>query len=241
MILSGWKDEAYFYGDSDSYMTLPATARERNLLKRTEDASRGYSFSSDQAYEDDDGENDLDGTSGMLSEEDALLPNYAPYSLLSLPNILRQDNSTLCKTMSGIDLFVYQDKKVDMAKAMMDLLSKNVFCSDSLVHKRYRYLDRWNDRHFDGCEQSYCEAFADYIPMLRSMAFQVFVAEGINHSLSNYVEEYNNRKPTTRRSKLLRREHYFERFHVPSAEHAHYNTAQEIGIFLAGASLLCEQ
>jgi len=245
--LSAWKDDAGFYGDSDTYATWPATVRERNLLKRNEFCARGFSFPTSQLADEQAEDNERAGLTAVVSEEDMLLPNDAPESMRSLPALLK-NACTLISHVSALDLALSRRTKIAKVDGMKDLICKYVFPSSipskSISYMAFRSMPRDVGPLFGNADSTVDSLlFLDYLPILRSMAVQERVAEAVFLAAQaqdpNGTTGMTNRKRSTRRSKKLGRKHYFETIPPSSIwDKTDYETPKQVAECLADASLL---
>ena len=242
--MSSWKDDAGFYGDSDTFVTLPATARERSLLKRNQCSARGLSFSTAQLTDEQREEEECAGWTCAVSEEDMLLPNDAPESLQSLP-VLLKSSCTLVSPANALDVAITEHTIAARVDEMKDLLCDYVFASKLQTHLFFRSMAREVDPLLERFGNVNSELFLDYLPILRCMSVQERVAEAVFLAAQEQdpdgVAGMTHRKRSTRRSKKLGREHYFEKLPPPYTWEASDWTPREVADRLADASLLYER
>jgi len=198
----GWKDNCYFYGDANTYVTHPATAHERRLLRTMDTTSREnrcYEIgTTNDSADDGDESTDLDGLAqqqvSLSTEDDRFLPQQVPSLLLSLPSLLRKAGSE-------------------------NLYQKNWTSNQLLDQRRAKYLQETRSlvSTIDGFEpppeflpllQDNLDAtfYQEDLPILRRLAFLEKDAERL-HELENPIE---NRKRTRSSKTLETRRHYFE-------------------------------
>lgn len=242
LILSGWKDNAYFYGDNDSYVTRPTTAREHNMLKASEKAARGVvSFSLSQNLEEEENEQTM--SSSFSSEEDMLLPNAVPESVKALPTYLKSACLNVAP-ISPLDVSLSQRSRDAKINQMKGLVCRFVFAG---AHQRRMYF--WSMTHgadplLGGAGHANSQFFLDYLPILRCISVQ---ERGLEAALKTAQEidpdgvaQMTNRKRSTRQNQKKGRVHYLEQLAPQSIWEDFEFSPKEVGDFLADASLLYE-
>lgn len=218
LIACGWKDTACFYGDCDAYMTIPASARERLLLKRSEALGRGLSStpvykSVSEATATDQEEtppDTLDLTmwspptgSGCVLDEDMYIPNRLPTALMSLKELLIASRGH-CIANSNYNLV--QDRTIAMAEKLGELLD-TIQGYDPRMAK---------NRGLGYSSFEYSCHFLDYLPLLRVMAKQEEEADIVFQEALKVDPDacasisYGIRRNTRRSATQPKREHYFE-------------------------------
>ena len=91
----GWKDNCYFYGDAETYMTRPSGTLERRRLYTTMTLSRG-TMEVDGAHATADKEDESEDLDDIIrresgrSDEDMFLPQPIPSLIQSLPSLLQK-------------------------------------------------------------------------------------------------------------------------------------------------------
>ena len=239
LILSGWKDDSFFYGQSDAYMTLLMTARERNLLKQHERAARGFAFP-EALILDEETENENFGWGS--DEEDMLLPNRATDSIAGLPSYLW--SMLLCSVVppaTALELSLSKrsrDKRTDKAK---DILCDFVFVRRDDTRLFFRSMSRaWDPLLGPGNVEP--QHFLDYLPMLRSISVQERFSEAIHNAAQHENPAAHRRhQRTTRQTSKRGHVHYLESLVPPQTWRGSDQTAKQVGDYLADTSLLYDR
>lgn len=196
---TGWKDDCAFYGDPDSFMTVPFTQTERRLLVRTELFERGLAIPEHSAKIED---SEISVTSNMnVASENAFLPNPTPLSLLSLPNDLRNARSRKVNTYASVgDGGTVYEKSKSRREGVMQSLHATVFANMTWQPQLFfSVLHRTLDPLIPEWLQIDQRFYLDYLPFLRCLAVFDRAAErafkkGID------IEESSSKKRTSTRS-----------------------------------------
>jgi hypothetical protein len=238
----GWKDDSYFYGDCESYMNFPTTFRERQLLKRSEAALRGFSFPSVDVFEAPEDDDDYKGMQFDRSEEGLFLSNPSPTCLLSLPSYLREVGGSHSVGDSP-ELDLLESRKLNRLRETCDLLSNFVFVERPLqAHMFCRGLVREVDPLLPSVDAIDRHLFLDYLPMLRCMSIHERSSEYVfalaHEEDPDAATSLSNRTRTTRRSKAKGRQHYFENVSPAFEWKDTEQSAKQVGATLAESYLL---
>jgi hypothetical protein len=227
-------------------MTMPITARERNLVKRSVALCRGLSCPRTDDSELLEENDDYAHMKFDRSEEDLLLPNGTPTCILALPfHLMNAHHSMGVLPIEPISHYIMNRKRVAKTEENMGMLRKYIF---PLEKSQSRMLASSTERGFDPlldiAETTEPQLFLDYLPLLRCMAVQEFIAELVYESVSSQDSEaadsLSNRR-NTRRSRKLGRQHYLEVIVPPFVWPDSDFTAKEIGAKLAKLSLVYDK
>lgn len=212
LFTSGWKDDSYFFGDSESYVTRPVTLRERMLLRQSEEGLRGHCFPRDDAFEAPEDDEDYKFIQFDRTEEGLFLPNPAPTPLLSLPMYLKNAG---IKSHVSPDLYLLERRKRERLNQTTELLSNFVFAD---LPARTRMFSSGVVREVDpllsNADTIDRNLFLEYMPILRCInaleRSEEYVFSLAQASDPDAATSLSNRSRTTRRSKALGRHHYLE-------------------------------
>jgi hypothetical protein len=209
----GWKDNSYFFGDNETYMTFPTNSRERRLLDATMSTIRGRSLpwidGAVAAKEEDIDEDDIDAVvrrEGCQSEEDMFLARDMPASLLTLPSLLRgaRGGSLLTKKWPRHELL--EQSKYEREQDLRGMIAYILPDDDQ---------PKWSCHGFGATKQSLLSEdavdsslFLDYLPALRRMAVLERMHEHVFRQKAN--EEQPPSRRTTRSSANATYQHYFD-------------------------------
>lgn len=240
MISLGWKENSYFYGNADIYVNRVIGSRERKLLKWSESNVRGLAPSSSNILEEV--EPDAFKSSADVSEEDMLLPSPVPNCILSLPLFLNPE----CRSSKYVlQSDAFQRSRATKTEGAMKILRDLMFAREKHTGVSLRATKRHVDplllERFKTVDTMF---FLDYLPLLRCMAVHERVAESVFCAAQakdpDAVSSLTNRGRSTRRTKKLGREHYFEGVVPGFAWQKSSRTAKDVGSVLANSSLLYE-
>jgi hypothetical protein len=238
----GWKDDSYFYGDCESYMNFPTTFRERQLLKRSEKAHRGFSFPSVDTFEAPEDDDEYKGMQFDRSDEGLFLSNPSPTCLLSLPSYLREVGGSHSVGYSP-ELDLLESRKLHRLRETSDLLSNFIFVEQPLeTHMFCRGLVREVDPLLPSVDAIDRHLFLDYLPMLRCMSLHERSSEYVfalaHKEDPDAATSLSNRTRTTRRSKAKGRQHYFENVSPAFEWKDTQQSAKQVGATLAESFLM---
>jgi len=221
-------------------MTRPKTARERNLLKISEKAARGFSFSLSQKLDEEE-ENEQSMPSSFSSDEDMLLPYAVPESVKELPSYLKSACSNVAPA-SPLDIALSQRSKHAKIGEMKDLLCDFIFASQRHDRMSFRSMTRDVDPLLGVAGNVDEQLFLDYLPILRCISVEERGLEAVFNAAQEKdpdgVGHMTNRQRSTRHSKKKGRAHYLEPLPPPKTWEDLGRTAKEVGDLLANASLL---
>lgn len=242
----GWKNDNFFYGSADSYVTDHFDRRERDLLIRTEQSLRGMSCRTmENIVEDEEKENEMPQDLPIdKTEEDMLLPHRTPTSVRSLPAHLRKTLQNPFLITDPVDFHLLKKKKQVQSKSMLNILCEFIFPGPSQARLFYKSVSRLVDPLVRTCETVDRSLFLDYLPLLRCMA----VHEHIANTLFQISTQENtgaplttNRKRSTRRGRKLGREHYLEVIAPAYTFQNSDQTVKTVGDTLCRSALICER
>ena len=215
MFTLGWKDDSYFFGDNETYITRTFSARERALLRYSELSARGCCGPPSLVVDTPEIDEEYVSSRLVDHDEDSFLPNHAPKSLDSLPNYLRnnrQPEATLFQRIEEDPLL--ERRKTDKLYSVLGFLHDFIFPFRPQQGMRRRCLKPEANPSLPITEVADPQFFLDYLPILRCMAVHERSAERVfqlakEHNPDNAMI-LSNRKRSTRRSKELGRKHYME-------------------------------
>lgn len=215
----GWKETSYFFGDSDTFMTIPTSNRERRLLRATMSSIRGTNLypSCDTGQLDNEmdasvvAENCTAMDQRSWSDEDMFLCQNIPASIETLPSLLRKN----CGTSSGAtnDLWEMLEKRrgkkaAECGKHVSMILTHEV---QPRVACRGFGSTTMESLLFDDTVDS--RLALDYLPTLRRIAVVECAAEEEFYKNKANLDETTSSRRTTRRSarNQNQRVHYFDK------------------------------
>jgi hypothetical protein len=224
-------------------MNFPTTFRERQLLKRSEKAVRGFSFPSVDVFEVPEDDDDYNFMHFDRSEEGLFLTNPSPACLLSLPSYLREVGSDR-SVGSSPKLDLLESRKLNRLRETSDLLSNFIFVELPLQARMFcRGLVREVDPLLPSVDAIDRHLFLDYLPMLRCMSLHERSCEHVfalaHKEDPDAATSLSNRTRATRRSKALGRQHYLENVSPAFQWKETEQSAKEVGETLAESFLLC--
>jgi hypothetical protein len=172
LFANGWKDNCYFFGDSDSFVTNPAvTARERMLLRQTESMLRGLSLRETTTVDETDCDDAGETVVQMRSEEDWLLPDLLAPCLLALPLYLQKQAADLLPQFLARRLRcdpVFDNRREAMLKHFNALIAEYVFPFDCQHPSHFfRGVVRVIDPLVYSSDSVDEALYLDFLPMLR--------------------------------------------------------------------------
>jgi hypothetical protein len=241
LFASGWKDDCFFYGDAEQYMTHPTTLRERMLLKRSGEALRGFSLPRDEAFEAPEDDDDYKFMTFDRTEEGVFLSNPSPTSLLSLPFYLK--NAAGNKSQVSPDLDLLDSRKIENMHEMTELLASYLFVIYPLPAVMFsRGIAREVDPLLPSVEMIDRRLFLEYLPILRGMSVQERAAGHIydvaHASDPDAAASLSNRVRHTRRNKAMGRVHYLGEVSAVFTWDTIARTAKDVGRVLAESLLV---
>lgn len=203
----GWKENCYFFGDADTYVTYPSTSQERQLLRTMESTSRGQwccemgaILDPVEEEEEDPLSTDLDELMHqrvpLLADDDKFLPQQIPSLIQSLPSLLRGE--------WGESWY----KKHWTSNQLLDKRRAKYFQTSSYLAHLIGFREPPSGLYPllpDGLDADFC---LHYLPTLRRIAFSEQDSERFYEN-QNPIEVRKGRQ--TRSSLKGRiRPHYFE-------------------------------
>lgn len=224
-------------------MNFPTTFRERQLLKRSEKALRGFSVPSVDVFEAPDDDDDYNFMHFDRSEESLFLTNPSPTCLLSLPTYLREVGARDHSVGNSPELDLLESRKRKRMRETSDLLLNFIFVEQPLqAHMFCRGLVREVDPLLPSVDAIDRHLFLDYLPMLRCMSLHERSSE-YEFALARKEDpdaatSLSNRTRTTRRSKAKGRLHYFENVSPAFQWQDTEQSAKQVGATLAESFLL---
>ena len=205
---SGWKDDCFFYGTSDAFVSYPTTCRERKLVNLVQQTERGrpgtLTFSEreqENSYEQED------WSPPELSEQDCFLPGNCAASLLALP-------SYLFSLSNALPAWTCLDAEQQVHYSNWARLFDEIFFFVTL--SRDQLFARGIGREIDNVPIEAAERFdtrivLDYVPILRRMAVHEAAADRYVKSLGGEATATSSfPMRATRRRKPELRYHYFK-------------------------------
>lgn len=238
LFAAGWKDECYFFGDPDCYVTLPQTARERRILNRSEANLRGYAVQQQDA-QDSTGEEDENSEEKLSlqfdrTEEDCYLPLSIPKYLHSLAVSLRESELLPRSPECNLQECLFDRKKRVCFESYLTLAGDYLFFPLEYSTKLFaRGLTRAIDPVLTE-ETPDPRLFLDYLPLLRTMS--VYEQQPQQQEKEDDAARRHSQRPSTRSSSRLRvRRHYLTRF-LFACKNAEGN-AKQVGSQLAKGCL----
>jgi hypothetical protein len=170
-----WKDDCYFYGDKNSYVTRPSAFRDRTLLKLLESACTRDHAPSDNNPVEEQQEQDLYESvrPSDHTELEALLPNKSPSCIQSFVSNLLQ--SQVRPDGSVVEQHLLGRKRMARIQDQLDLLNSHLFAPECYRAQLFaRGLSRRIDALLPPDDFADPALFLDYLPVLRVMATMDF-------------------------------------------------------------------
>jgi hypothetical protein len=240
LLTSGWNDTAFFYGNNESYMTVPRTIRERKL-HHSATVRRGFPLVNGSRDKDDqiEGEQYVNALITHDDEDEYLTSSGISYLENLTLHLINTTPEQLQKLGDPFDLIGVTEKRISRAFETFELLQNYITPMD--IPERITLFSKM-EPEFDVIQEVKCEPvwFLDYLPMLRDICISEKHAECIFQATLQAAGDAitsTNRKFNTRRSSKRGRKHYLEEI-VPKFVWDTFNTtAMHIGMLIAHMSL----
>jgi hypothetical protein len=239
----GWKDNCYFFGDSDTYMTMPSTARERRELHAWMATSRGDCLSgrdggvnapAEQEDEELDDLEDIIRRECAISDEDMFLPRPVPTLIESLPSLLRQSRKCSSYQQNWTSNQVLDRKQIQSSVAMQQWVSY-VF-GETGQGKVFSRRTSQELLLLNGTMDA--SVSLEFLPTLRRICVMERAAECLETKTGD--QPVTGRR-TTRRQALARRHHYFDAHSKKLRLDEADLTSSELGSLMADALLIYDK
>ena len=221
MFASGWNDEYCFFGNSDTFMTAPLSARDRGLLRASVSEVRGMSVSlsdgqssSAVCITDDVDTGKIDSlASGVaateekciaVSEEDMFLSHESPICYIDLRTVVSELSSRNRSFYNISDELLPMRKKAKLATKTK--LLAQIFSDESHLSSFGRGVTRVVDSLLsdDRLDET---MMLDYFPCLAKIAGYDQVTEFASEL--QIAEEKSSGRRATRGKKWAQHDHYF--------------------------------
>ena len=221
MMASGWNDEYCFFGNSDTFLTAPLSARDRGLLRAAVSEERGISVSHSDGLSssavcitDDLDSGTVDSSaSGIavadekciaVSDEDMLLSCKTPICFIDLHNVISELSSRNRSFYNISDELLPMRKNAKLATKTK--LLAQIFSEDSHLASFGRGVTRVVDSLLsdDKLDEN---MILDYFPFLAKIAGYDQVAESALELQTS--EEQSTGRRATRRTKWAQHDYYF--------------------------------
>lgn len=238
-----WKDNFYFYGDPDTYLT------QLSLKNGKEASNLMNSFRGKDSVEDslavipvaaispDEVENPEDVEfnahhSCNRSLEDMYLPRHVPDLLKTLPQLLLRDGAAIGRLYTGIELGVDESIQRHKSEKMKLFLS----CASNIVAET---CDRINSQYRRGFADSreISHLVLELLPTLRRIGLYEQAAEFAAFEMGKDAAIETTRR-TSRRLAKARRHHYFDKLSsMLRGDYSDLNSS-ELGALMSKDSLV---
>lgn len=239
----GWKDDCYFYGDPETYMTLPSTLNAGRQLNNAMKTARGTtSISRNPAIvpqyvepNENTTREDLDrfvNHSTFISDEDSFLPFHGRSSILSLPRILRKYQAHATRPdylESPGDQFLSR-KMAELSKKaerLADYVLPPLSDRANWSYGRFGRIDPGDQILPDDRRTT-----LELMPTLRRIAVLEQAAENAA-LLAADPENKSMKVRSTRRQAKARRHHHFDKVSSSLRRDEHALNSSEVGSLLA--------
>lgn len=203
----GWKDNCYFFGNSETYMVYPTTASERRLINSEMLYSRGHGYnvaapSPSESKEERENEIDIEDlareTTHSMSE-DKFLPQQISALVLSLPSLIRQSVKRKSINCLSFDEYLFNKSRMQRLLKAHELIG----CMRRLQCQQQTYVISPLIPEI----KTNSTIVLELLPMLR----RVSVLEQDSEQIRKMASEDRNIRSTRNRSRRGRR-HYLEKF-----------------------------
>jgi hypothetical protein len=214
LFTSGWKDDCYFYGGSNAYMTRP-TSHELLWLRRAESSFRGAVPWHSDAMNQDPGDSIDESPSGsdVDNEEDSFLPRI-------LPPCISTWTASSMDDLAPDRTFQLSCITSERMQAQLDILLM-------LFRECYQlrlFAGGLSSRAYDGTAKSLLPTtmvdaalFLDYLPLLRVMSTVHEGARDAAAAKSSTVDAPASRRRTRNSSHRAENRHFLSDL-VPSSQ-----------------------
>jgi hypothetical protein len=221
-------------------MTRLAGSRERKLLKWSEPIVRGLSSAIPIVDGASEEESDEPRSSSNVTDEAMFLPTQVPTCLWTLPLHFRTAYVSSAPTQHDNSI---ERQRATNASNAFDVLYACIFPICTQARMRSCSMNRALDPLLlDRVNVLHDQIFLDYLPLLRCMAALERDAESafraIEEADPDAATDMSNRRRSTRCSRKLGREHYFEKVVPPFALRECGRTAKQVGELLASSLLV---
>jgi hypothetical protein len=240
----GWKDDCYFYGDPETYMTLPCTLKAGRQLHNVMATARGTMPTARNStfvppFVDPNEittREELDRFvhhSTQISDEDCFLPCHIRSPIHSLPSILRGDEA---HRMCSDDRNIHTDHNLSFK---MTELSRTAERLAAYILPPLSDRANWSYGRFGPIDQlggyilpADCRTMLELLPTLRRIGALERATENASLLVPDDTSRSRNLRSTRRQAKA-RRHHYFDKI-SPSLRRDEYDiNSSEVGSLLA--------